>query len=282
MNNTNNQKTNDGTPSHERNTTSSLTITSFKCTGESFENDAIVDDASSYLLIYCEWGHGLYMCNDNTFHFGQGQYIILNESTIHKITLTPIGRLWSIYVACFTYTTKLAIPLGRIRRPMIDVSSRIKGHDNLFQDIYEAYGRDHHYKNNSYASSILLYFIEAEQYVRHNNDNDLPSISCEAIDKAIVLMKEHVKEPLSIDDICQHVSCSKSKLFEKFNRNKHVGPLGFFYRLKMDLACELLLKSDMPVNRIGKEVGFDNHSQFTKLFKKMTGMSPTEFRKRAL
>ena len=137
-------------------------------------------------------------------------------------------------------------------------------------------------KFNLYASSILLNFVETEQYVRQNNDNDFFSVSCEVIDKAIEFMKEHVKEPLSIDDICQHVGCSKSKLFEKFNRNKHFGPLGFFYRLKMDVACELLLKSDMPVNRIGKEVGFDNHSQFTKLFKKMLAMSPTEFRKRAL
>lgn len=77
--------------------------------------------------------------------------------------------------------------------------------------------------------------------------------------------EKFINERLSIG---AGIGYSKSKLFEKFNRNKHVGPLGFFYRLKMDVACELLLRSDMPVNRIGKEVGFDNHSQFTKLLKR--------------
>ena len=46
----------------------------------------------------------------------------------------------------------------------------------------------------------------------------------------------------------------------------------------MDHAAELLTATDTPLESVGRRVGYDHPSQFTKAFKRVYGVTPSEFR----
>ena len=47
----------------------------------------------------------------------------------------------------------------------------------------------------------------------------------------------------------------------------------------MDMAMELLLSSDLNLKQISYRCGYEDYSQFLKLFKKRCGTTPTEYRR---
>lgn len=54
----------------------------------------------------------------------------------------------------------------------------------------------------------------------------------------------------------------------------------FLIDLRLAKACKLILESDMTISEIGYKSGFNNLSNFNRLFKKYRGFSPKEFRKK--
>jgi len=65
-----------------------------------------------------------------------------------------------------------------------------------------------------------------------------------------------------------------------FKKYTGVSPAQYHLQLRIIRAKELLVSTDKNISEIGIQLGFQNVYHFSMLFKKKTGMSPSEFRKR--
>lgn len=92
------------------------------------------------------------------------------------------------------------------------------------------------------------------------------------------LIERDYREPLTLDTIADVAGMSRS-YFCGFFRNVTGNTLTeYLSRFRVDKARELLLQSTLNITEIGYEVGFQNHSYFDKVFKKLHGITPHEFR----
>lgn len=83
---------------------------------------------------------------------------------------------------------------------------------------------------------------------------------------------------ISLDDVAQHVGMSRSSLCNFFKH--HTGQTIFNYlnHFRIDMACDMLSRTSNSVAEICYKVGFGDLPYFNRTFKKITGVTPTEYR----
>jgi AraC-like DNA-binding protein len=64
-----------------------------------------------------------------------------------------------------------------------------------------------------------------------------------------------------------------------FKEQMGVPPIQYILRVKMEKAQELLVQTEESVSEVARQVGFQDYSHFSKQFKKLVGLAPTEYRK---
>lgn len=101
----------------------------------------------------------------------------------------------------------------------------------------------------------------------------------ESIDRVIAYMKEHLSEPMSLDTMAEVAGLSRSGLIWKFNRQFKTTPQQYFIQLRMQMAKQLLLESDLSISHIADKCGYDDIYYFSNAFRKNVGVSPSSFRK---
>ncbi|MGG1555431.1 bifunctional transcriptional activator/DNA repair enzyme AdaA [Paenibacillus ferrarius] len=89
---------------------------------------------------------------------------------------------------------------------------------------------------------------------------------------------EHYAEPLTLGVLAERFYASPSHLQRTFKKVKGISPLLYLQDVRMEAAKKALLAADLPVNRIGAQVGIANAAHFATVFHKKTGVTPTEFR----
>ena len=91
-------------------------------------------------------------------------------------------------------------------------------------------------------------------------------------------MDLHYHDNLQITDVAAAVGVHANYLANTFQEQYHVTPKQYLTKLKLDKAKELLLLTKHPVYIIANSVGFSDPLAFSKFFRRMTGISPTEYR----
>lgn len=91
-------------------------------------------------------------------------------------------------------------------------------------------------------------------------------------------IRENYMYDISMQDLARHMNYSEAyfcKLFKQcFNRNF----TSYLTEYRMEEAKRLLKESTVNVKEIGKAVGYPDSNYFTKVFRRITGKSPTEYR----
>ncbi len=98
------------------------------------------------------------------------------------------------------------------------------------------------------------------------------------ITRAKQFIQEHQTEDLALGDVAKAVNTSTfyfCKLFKKFTGLNFTAYLS---RLRIEKAKNLLLNPNLRVSEIAYEVGFQSLTHFNRVFKKIIGQSPTEYR----
>jgi AraC-like DNA-binding protein len=96
--------------------------------------------------------------------------------------------------------------------------------------------------------------------------------------KARKFIHEHSDEELSLIQVANTVGISANHLSEKFKQVTGVNFVRYIARSRYEKACALLHDFDLRVSEIAFATGFQSLSQFNRVFKKLSGKSPTQYR----
>ncbi|MEK3884102.1 response regulator transcription factor [Paenibacillus sp. PL2-23] len=97
--------------------------------------------------------------------------------------------------------------------------------------------------------------------------------------KLLDYIHEHYAEPLTLSDMARHFHFNPSYLSSYFSAHNSEGFVDYLHKVRIEKAEELLRQGDASIAQIGEMVGYSDHSYFTKVFKKLTGESPSRYRR---
>ncbi len=89
----------------------------------------------------------------------------------------------------------------------------------------------------------------------------------------------HYAQPLDVDDLANALHVGKTKLYAISNERFRMTPMQLVTLTRVEAAQELLLSTKESVKDVSQAVGFSDQNYFAKVFRKATGVSPTEYRK---
>jgi AraC-like DNA-binding protein len=102
------------------------------------------------------------------------------------------------------------------------------------------------------------------------------------IRKALMYIHEHAMENPKVDDIARRVGLSRSRFFEQFRRCVGTSPQHYLDCTRVAIATRLLSTTNRPLVELADELGYGNHSNFTRFFTQHVGVSPSQFRRQTI
>lgn len=99
---------------------------------------------------------------------------------------------------------------------------------------------------------------------------------------AVGYMHEHYNEPITLADVAEQTGISSSYLSTLFTQNMQMGFVDSLNEIRVERACAYLHQNQMKTYEIAFKVGFNDEKYFSKIFKKVTGETPSEYKKRVL
>lgn len=98
---------------------------------------------------------------------------------------------------------------------------------------------------------------------------------------AIALMREHITEKITVDEIAARVGLSRAHFFALFRDQLNTTPQVFWSAVRVEEAMRRLINCGEPLTWVAMDLGFSAPGNFSRFFKEHTGVSPSTFRRAA-
>lgn len=102
----------------------------------------------------------------------------------------------------------------------------------------------------------------------------------DAITAALLYINEHFREEVNLEKYAEIAHLSLGRFSHLFTKKAGVSPYKYVLSLRIEEAKELLMYSSMSVSEVAASIGIEESSYFSRIFRKCTGYSPTEYRNR--
>lgn len=98
--------------------------------------------------------------------------------------------------------------------------------------------------------------------------------------RVIEFIEQHLEEDISLTTLARLLDLSLCHFARAFAQSFGAPPHRYHMARRMERAKSLLQRPTPSVTQIGVQIGFREASSFTKAFRRFTGLTPTEFRRR--
>jgi AraC-like DNA-binding protein len=154
--------------------------------------------------------------------------------------------------------------------------------NNEFDELYKYVQIIQQYQYSKNLNSFL--FLSAFYYLCGTllskakiNENGLQKSN---IAPALLYLENNSTQPCTVEQLAQLCYLSPSRLFYLFKKQMGCTPITYKNKITIQkIAQELILHKDKSIAHIAREYGFESTIYFTRLFKKITGKTPSQFRK---
>jgi AraC-like DNA-binding protein len=233
---------------------------------------------SQNILIYCVEGKGWLEVPSGSYPVIPNQFLIIPADMPHTYGADEKNP-WTIYWFHFkgTQSTYFASLLSKqfksFTNDTIFADERLKIFDSMYQNFESGYSLD----NLVYASISFQYFLSTLVFTDKFTTSH-QAIEKDAVDISIEYMQNHLYMPVTLESLASVVNLSLSHYSSIFRKKTGYSPIVYFNHLKIQHACQFLQFTSLRINEISNKLGIEDPYYFSRLFSKVMGISPMDYR----
>lgn len=232
---------------------------------------------SALELVYFIDGELEIAVNGNVISTKKDDLVLINSSIVHGFSAIKKPLDYYVLIVSDEFLKSNGLLTEHTLYNNIIESKEIK---ELFKKMILEYERGDKFSNLSIISKIIDVFVILNRELKRDKSNaiyvDVKKLSI--VKSALGFLNENYKEKLSIDEISQHLNYSKSYLSHAFKEITGYSIIEYLNVIRCQNARALLNKG-CSVSETAYECGFAELSYFTRIFKKVTGITPSLARK---
>lgn len=159
----------------------------------------------------------------------------------------------------------------------------IKTNTKEFQELFSNIYREYTAREKGSQTIIRAYLVELIIKLFRELDRQRPEFTNshqKLVEQAINYMQENYKAHINLDDIVSGIFLSKDYFRQIFKKATGASISAYIQDLRISEACRLLETTDANSAEIARESGFNDIKFFYQTFKKATGLTPAEYRKK--
>lgn len=130
------------------------------------------------------------------------------------------------------------------------------------------------------TQSLLYMFLSSLSEINHSKTRANSQNNTELyVEKSIDFIVSNYSNNIKISDIANFIGINRSYLSSIFKEKIKVSPQEFLLNFRIKKACVLLENKSLAIGDVSRSVGYADQLIFSKIFKKVKGVSPKEYRK---
>lgn len=227
-----------------------------------------------YLLHYVISGKGTYICGEEVYQIKAGDLFIVYPNQIisyHADKNDPWQYCW---VGFNGTEAQRLIDLTPFRPDNLILSLGDASIQQSLMDIYDARGN----KPTDEMNMIGRLYLFLSKLIDLNNDiREESDITSTYIENALKFIQYNYSHNIDITSIADSIGISRSHLYRVFIKHLGLSPNDYLSQYRINRACSLLRNSDLTISNIANSVGYDDPLYFSRVFKKIKGVSPSMY-----
>ncbi len=176
-----------------------------------------------------------------------------------------------------------------ILKPSMDYQLVLYCFSVILSAIYEKMTGGYHFAPNlvyNLTTNLHHSYIEIEcnnlcrmmQLLQSDSKVNIPTTNNQLINKAISYIQTNYMHDISLVSISQHLNISSVYMSQLFKKELGLSPIKYIINYRIDRAKYFLKETDEPIYNIAIKVGFWEPKHFSKTFKRVTGMTPSQYK----
>ncbi len=240
------------------------------------EKNSKPDYAKLYLILD---GTGFITINDVTYHPVKGDIIYIPEGC--HLTFGINSRRHYLKYWCHFNAHIGTTPLSEIIEfPYLLHLEDTSDLEATFTELSEAFQSSDRFAPiiaNSYLMKLIHQFLKEVPRDQIHLRQQAASLK---INQLLDFMALSIDKKLTIDDLVEVANLHPNYLIRYFKSSFGTSPIAYFNRLKIEKAKELLSIRNESIKNIAASLGYSSSYYFSSAFKKQTGFTPSDYRKR--
>lgn len=132
---------------------------------------------------------------------------------------------------------------------------------------------------NISGNSVMIKFYNLYEKISASLKYEVTKKSYNSLEPALDYMQQHIDENYKIKQLAELCFMSERSFYKNFKCNTGYSPIEYKNRLKVQRAMIMLSDGETSIKHISAALGFNSDEYFTKIFKSVTGFTPTTFHK---
>ncbi len=242
---------------------------------------------------YCRQGRiGWNMCKENNVYLGNGEICIHSLSSCADSEMTlPLGfyegiamtiDLHQIVLKEFPLFQEIAWdPQKLYEHYCIDPKNVILQNHPQFQSIFSSLFTSPITSSLSYfrLKCMELLLLLSESSTEDSNHHSCDQRQYEQIQTIRQFLIDHIDQRFTIEELAKKYLMNTSTLKADFKAVYGLPIAAYMKEYRLQLAAQLLRESDLSIQAIAEQVGYESQGKFSKAFKERMQQLPSQYRK---
>ena len=188
---------------------------------------------------------------------------------------------WIADPTCVYHTLHFSFP--QAAEPLTDkrVNAQLLPNED-FEELYNIMKEIHHYRNSVGVDSLKFlaaFYNLVSTLLSRAITADKPAKES-SITPALIYIEENFASPCKVDTLASLCCLSESRFFYLFKKQVGCSPITYKNRIAIEKAAQaLVLERNAGIERIAFEYGFESPIYFRRVFKRLTGKTPSQYRR---